>query len=68
MDDLRAIVRRVLSEVSFTDNARRMSERLRAYGGAAQAADLIERFGSSGKPAGTVKQRSSRSCSPNMNT
>ena len=42
---LRATVRRVLADPSFTDNARRMSEKLRAYGGASQAAHLIERFG-----------------------
>jgi MGT family glycosyltransferase len=41
---LRATVRRVLADPSFTNNARRAGERLRAYGGAAQAAHLIERF------------------------
>lgn len=41
---LRAAVKRVLSDPSFADNARRVSERLRAYGGASQAAHLIEQF------------------------
>lgn len=41
---LRATVRRVLGDPSFADNARRAGERLRAYGGASQAARLIEQF------------------------
>lgn len=41
---LRATVRRVLADPSFTDNARRAGERLRAYGGAAHAARLIAQF------------------------
>jgi UDP:flavonoid glycosyltransferase YjiC (YdhE family) len=41
---LRATVRRVLSDPSFTDNARRAGEMLRAYGGAAHAGRLIEQF------------------------
>jgi UDP:flavonoid glycosyltransferase YjiC (YdhE family) len=41
---LRAGVRQVLTDPSFATNARRMGERLRAYGGAAQAACLIEQF------------------------
>ena len=44
VDDLRATVRRVLTDPSFTDNARRIGERLRAYGGAGHAAHLIEQF------------------------
>jgi len=44
VDELRANVRHVLSDPSFADNARRIGQRLRAYGGAAQAAHLIERF------------------------
>jgi UDP:flavonoid glycosyltransferase YjiC (YdhE family) len=41
---LRMAVRRVLSDPSFANNARRAAERLRAYGGASQAAQLIEQF------------------------
>jgi len=44
VEDLRATVRRVLTDPSFTANARRVGERLRAYGGAVHAAHLIERF------------------------
>jgi len=45
VEELRATVRRVLADPSFADNARRMSEKILAYGGASQAARLIERFG-----------------------
>ncbi len=44
-DELKATVRRVLADPSFADKARRISEQLRAYGGATKAADLVERFG-----------------------
>jgi UDP:flavonoid glycosyltransferase YjiC (YdhE family) len=44
VEALRATVRRVLAQPSFADNARRAGERLRGYGGAAQAARLIEQF------------------------
>jgi UDP:flavonoid glycosyltransferase YjiC (YdhE family) len=44
VDELRATVKRVLTDPSFRDNARRIGERLRTYGGASQAADLIEQF------------------------
>jgi len=44
VDELRATVRRVLNDPTFAGNARRIGERLRAYGGARQAADLIEQF------------------------
>ncbi len=44
VDDLRATVRHVLRDPSFTHNAKRMGERLRAYGGPVRAARLIERF------------------------
>ena len=44
VDELRATARRMLTDPSFTANARRMSERLRAYGGARQAAYVIDRF------------------------
>jgi UDP:flavonoid glycosyltransferase YjiC (YdhE family) len=47
-DKLRATVRRVLSDPSFRQNAREVGERLRLYGGAAQAADLIEQFTQTG--------------------
>jgi UDP:flavonoid glycosyltransferase YjiC (YdhE family) len=43
-EELRATVKRVLSDPSFAENARRAGERLREYGGAVQAAQLIERF------------------------
>lgn len=42
--ELRAAVRRVLAEPSFTANAKRASERLRSYGGTAAAAVAIEQF------------------------
>jgi len=45
IDELRTTVRRVLGDPTFADNARRLSERLRAYGGPAYAARLIEQFG-----------------------
>jgi UDP:flavonoid glycosyltransferase YjiC (YdhE family) len=43
-EDLRAMVWRVLSDPSFTRNARRIGEKMRAYGGAFEAAHLIEDF------------------------
>ncbi len=43
-EDLRATVKRVLSDPSFAANARRMRDKLRAYGGASQAAELIDEF------------------------
>lgn len=43
-DSLRTTVRKVLNDVSYTENARQFSERLRTYGGAIQAAHLIENF------------------------
>jgi UDP:flavonoid glycosyltransferase YjiC (YdhE family) len=42
--ELRAAVKRVLSDPAFANNARRIGERIRTYGGAVQAAHLIERF------------------------
>jgi UDP:flavonoid glycosyltransferase YjiC (YdhE family) len=45
VEELQAMVRCVLTDASFADNARRMSEKMRAYGGTSQAAHLIERFG-----------------------
>ncbi len=41
---LRSAVDQVLADRSFSERAMRISERLRAYGGATLAADLIERF------------------------
>jgi UDP:flavonoid glycosyltransferase YjiC (YdhE family) len=35
----------VLSDPSFTTNARRISEKMQTYGGASEAARLIESFG-----------------------
>jgi len=43
-EELRAVVRRVLADPSFTQNARRVSEKMKTYGGAAEAARLIEDF------------------------
>ena len=42
VEDLRAKVRRVLSDPSYAMNARRLGDQMRAYGGAPQAANLIE--------------------------
>ena len=42
--ELRAAVRRVLADPSFTANARRAGERLRSCEGTAAAAAAIERF------------------------
>jgi UDP:flavonoid glycosyltransferase YjiC (YdhE family) len=42
--ELRATVQRVLRDPSFANNALRISHMLRKYGGASQAAQLIERF------------------------
>jgi MGT family glycosyltransferase len=42
--ELRAVVRRVLSNPSFRQNARRIGEKMKAYGGATEAAQRIEDF------------------------
>ncbi len=42
VDELRATVKRVLTVPTFAESARKIGERMRAYGGAAQAASLIE--------------------------
>ena len=42
--ELRATVRRVLSDPSYLEHARRMSRTLKSYGGASQAARLIQEF------------------------
>src|SRR5262249_57593168 len=44
VEELRDTVRRVLSDPSFTDNARRIAQKLRSYGGPSPAAKLIRRF------------------------
>jgi MGT family glycosyltransferase len=44
-DELRAKVRQVLSDPKYTANARRVSDKLRAYGGPPEVARLIEEFG-----------------------
>jgi UDP:flavonoid glycosyltransferase YjiC (YdhE family) len=44
VDELRATVKRVLYDPSFADNAKRVGERMQAYGGASYAAHLIEQF------------------------
>jgi len=44
VEEVQAKVRRVLSDPSFTINARRISEKMQAYGGASEAARLIEDF------------------------
>ena len=41
---LRSVVQRVLTDPAYRENARRASERLHRYGGARQAAQLIEEF------------------------
>lgn len=41
---LRKTVRQVLAEPAFSENARRIGEKMRAYGGPAFAAHLIEQF------------------------
>jgi len=44
VEELQVTVRRVLADPSFAENASQMSEKLRAYGGASQAAQAIEEF------------------------
>jgi UDP:flavonoid glycosyltransferase YjiC (YdhE family) len=41
-EDLRAKVWQVLNEPAYSENARHISEKLRGYGGAKEAARLIE--------------------------
>ncbi len=43
-EELRATIRRVLADPSFAENARQIAGKLRTYGGASQAAQLIEEF------------------------
>lgn len=49
VDELRATVWRVLTDPSFRINAEEIGQRLRTYGGALQAADLIEQFTQTGE-------------------
>jgi UDP:flavonoid glycosyltransferase YjiC (YdhE family) len=44
LEELRSKVRQVLSDPSFASNARQVAENMRNYGGAAEAARLIDRF------------------------
>jgi UDP:flavonoid glycosyltransferase YjiC (YdhE family) len=44
VEEMRSKVRQVLSDPSFAANARRVAENMRSYGGAAEAARLIDRF------------------------
>lgn len=46
-EDLRTTVWHVLADPSFANNAARMGEKMRKYGGATQAAHLIEHFSQS---------------------
>jgi MGT family glycosyltransferase len=43
-EEVRAKVFNILSDASFSENARRISERMKTYGGASEAARLIECF------------------------
>ena len=47
VEELRTKVRRVLAEPSFKRNAERVAESIRAYGGASEAARLIDGFAAS---------------------
>jgi UDP:flavonoid glycosyltransferase YjiC (YdhE family) len=44
VDQLRETVKQVLTNPSFQKNAQQVSKNLRAYGGASQGANLIEKF------------------------
>jgi MGT family glycosyltransferase len=44
VEELRAVIKRVLSEPSFENNAKCISQKMQSYGGSSQAAHLIERF------------------------
>ena len=43
-DLLRKKVRQILSDPSYTENAKQLSMKMQVYGGAKQAAHLIENF------------------------
>ena len=44
VEELRATIKQVLHDPSFANNARRISQKMKSYGGPSQAASLIERF------------------------
>jgi MGT family glycosyltransferase len=44
VEELRSTVRQVLSDPSFASSARRVAETMQSYGGASEAARLIDRF------------------------
>jgi UDP:flavonoid glycosyltransferase YjiC (YdhE family) len=44
VQEVRAMIFKILSDDSFTVNAKKLSERTTSYGGAREAADLIERI------------------------
>jgi UDP:flavonoid glycosyltransferase YjiC (YdhE family) len=44
VEELRAKIEHVLSDPSYKENAKKISERMRRYGGEAKAVDLIENF------------------------
>jgi len=44
VEELRAKVRQVLSDPSFVPSARRIAETVQSYGGASEAARLIDAF------------------------
>ena len=44
VESLKVMIRRVLSDPSYAENAQRVSRRLRSYGGVSHAARLIEEF------------------------
>jgi UDP:flavonoid glycosyltransferase YjiC (YdhE family) len=50
VEELRAKIKHVLSDPAFADNARRISQRMRSYGGASKAARLIEQFSQKALP------------------
>ena len=43
-EEVRAKVFKILSDPSFAENAKRISERMKTFGGASEAARLIEGF------------------------
>ena len=44
IDELKKKVRKILSDTSYAENAGKVSRKMSAYGGASQAAQLIERL------------------------
>jgi UDP:flavonoid glycosyltransferase YjiC (YdhE family) len=49
VDELRQTVRHVLATPTFAQNAKKISEKMRSYGGTSQAASLIEQYSQSHK-------------------